>query len=288
MASFDQAKKRLMQEKEGPSGQVALNDDRLKTVEHQLKNLFASVKQPGKLRDWTKGDDGLTGTKYEKMLQDLIARGYPLYSIIRELKRVYGNKDVFRGRNVLGYVKSQVLNKAENLQLIAQMMKQYKMGRTDAHELIEKEALAIRKELQDEEEQIKKDINELYVRNEIIKNENKDFFSPTNEGQISRNLEIIDGLRQKLRLIQAQKQGFLVDAEEMRSHMLEAVVGICLKVMLPKVPKDEKEGVKIALKQELQAWVNTETRLNKLEEFKKNLMPGNKKPPTQVIDQRKS
>jgi len=285
MPSFESAKKRLSAEKEGPSGQVALNDDRLKTVEHQLKNLFASVKHPGKLRDWTKGDDGLTGTKYEKMLQDLIARGYPLYSIIRELKRVYGNKDVFRSRNVLGYIKSQILNKGENLQLIAQMMKQYKMGRTDAHELIEKEALAIRKELHDEEEQIKKDINDLYVRNEIIKNENKDFFSPTNEGQISRNLEIITSLREKLRIIQAQKSGFLIDTEEIRAKLLEAVVGICIKVMLPKINKEDRDGVKISLKQELQAWVNTETRLNKLEEFKREIT----KPPkekTKVIDMR--
>jgi len=285
MPSFDRAKQRLKEEENGPK-QLDLQDDKLKTVEHQLKNLFASVKNPGKLRDWTKGDNGIVGTKYEKMLQDLIARGYPLYTIIREMKRVYGNKDLFRARNILGYIKSQVLNKADNLKLIAQMSKHYKLGRTDAHELIEKEALSIRKELTDEEDQIKKDINELYVRNEIIKNENKDFFSPTNEGQISRNLEIIDGLRQKLRLIQAQKQGFLVDAEEMRSEMLERVVGICIKVMLPKISKEDREGVKISLRQELQQWVNTETRLNKLEQFKKDLsLPG--KQSTKVLDARR-
>lgn len=290
MASFKEAKDRLkVKDDEISTMQLSLSDEKLKSVQHQIKNLFASRRNPGKLLDWSKTKDGIVGTKFEEPLQDLIARGYGLYTIVSEMKKLFGDYDVLRSRNILGYIKREVLNKAENLQLIAQLSRNYKLDRTDTHELLEKEALDRRKELDDEETQIKKDIDQLYARIAILKNENKGgFFSSAVESQIARNLEVIDSFRQRLRIVQAEKQGFLVDIEEMRAKILEAIVGICLKNMLPKIPKEDREDVKISLKQEIQAWINTETRLNKLEEFKQSLMPGkNKKTPPTVIDQRR-
>lgn len=285
MPSFANAKASLKGDENFP-GQVDLNDDRLKSVTHQIKNLFASSKNPGTLRDWTKKKDGIVGTKYEKQLQDFIARGYGLYTIIREMKKCFGEQDVLRSRNILGYIKREILNKSDNLKLISQMNKHYSIDRIDSHEFLEKEALKRNKEIRDEEDELLNDIGQLKARIEILKNENKKYFNAGIESQITRNYEVIGALRQRLMILRAQKSGLMVDAEEMRLQMLNALTGIFLKVMLPKIPKDEKDGVLISLKQETQSWVNTETRLNKLEEFKKSLMSPKKATPF-VIDMTK-
>lgn len=248
--------------------------EKIESVKVQLSKLFSAVRTPGKRRDFSRDGSPFVGKKFEEDLKDMIAREYSPYTIILQLRKKYGENKHFRSRNVLGYIKSEILDKIDNLKLISKLRSRYKIDRRDSHAEAQEKATNAGKAFKSEKRQIEKMIEDLYARIEIMKEENSgSHFSSVVEAMITKNYETIVDLQQKLRIVEAESNGLIIDAEEIRSEVVKFVVGSAIRNLLPLIADAKRNDAKAAFATDVQSWCNTQTKLNKLQDLKLNGRP---------------
>jgi len=236
-----------------------------RSLEVQLLKLFQGAQDPNHIRAFSKRRSIFVGSEYEPVLQELIAREFMPPTIKAELRKRFGKNKMFKTRNILGYIKSEILMKSDNLRLIKDLKWKYRIERIDEHAEIEREVKERRKKFKSRKEEILKSINDLYARNEIMKNQQLNHFNSQIERQISANLELIQTFENNVRILEAEERGIVVDAENIRGETIKVVLGKCIQHMLPYINESERKVVLGSLNKDLQEWVDTETRLNKLE-----------------------
>ena len=242
------------------------NEDDIESSRSQLKKLFQSVRNPGKSRVWAKNKSKFLGTVYLDYLNELIAKDFGCYSIKQELRKKFGRNKIFTTRNILGYIRTEILMNPEitNLNLISRLRYRYKVDRSDSHFEIEKEVKEIRKNQKTRIEELSTTITDLYARIEIMKEENKGKFSSNTEKQISQNYELIESFSNQLRVLEAEQQGISLDYEQVRADTIQTILGMCIQHLLPHIPETKQQTVLFSLKSDIKNWANTSTKLNKL------------------------
>jgi len=255
--------KKIKKEEKGLS--LSSSDEHTKSVSSQLKKLFESVRKPGEVRDYSSRPSKLVGSPFEDALKDLIARGYNVYTIIGELRRRFGEKKIFRARNILGYIKSEVLNKTENLQQISDLRYQYQIDTRDTQYEIERETKSQNKELKKVKRRLIHDIEDLYARIEIMKESNRrGKFSSQTEKQITSNYQLIDDKRNQLKLIQAEEKGLIIDVEVIRAEVIKTMIGMAVQHFVPQIKESRRDMVLDSFKQDVKGWIATSTKLNEM------------------------
>ena len=245
-------------------------DERSKTrsLEVQLLKLFQGFQDPHHVRAFSKRSSPFVGTEYEPVLQELLAREFMPPTIKAELRRRFGKNKLFKTRNILGYIKSEILMKTDNLTIIKNLKWKYRIERIDEHVEIAREVRDRRKKYKSRKEELLSSIQKLYTRNGIMENQQVTHFNSQIERQISTNIELIQTLEGQVRLLEAEEKGIIIDAEAIRGETIRIVLGKCIEHLLPYVSEDSRKAALGALNVDLQEWVDTETRLNKLEEVK--------------------